>query len=107
MHTKQLASSGLSLPADTYIYSLARSNSACAVISSDDSLRVFDPANLALLHVREKANSGLTCLSVDSQGGGFVTAGRDGIIRCWDERAQAVGGVLSERAYIFARNLAL
>lgn len=97
--TKQIAASNLSLPADTYIYSLARSASGCAVISSDDSLRVFDPSNLSLVHTAAKAHKGLTCLRADSQGRGYVTAGRDGAVKCWDERAKnAAGAMMTDRA---------
>ncbi|THW03002.1 WD40 repeat-like protein [Aureobasidium pullulans] len=88
---KQLASSGLSLPADTYIYSLARTTSLCAAISSDDSLRYFDPTNLSLVHTVSKAHQGITCLKATSDGKGLVTAGRDGTVRCWDERGKSAG----------------
>ena len=96
--TKQLASSSLSLPPDTYIYSLARTQSGCAAISSDDSLRVFDPSSLSLIHTAANAHKGLTCLEADSQGRGYVTAGRDGAVKCWDDRAKSAGAVMTDRA---------
>jgi len=96
--TKQIAASNLSLPSDTYIYSLARTVSNCAAISSDDSLRVFDPANLSLVHTTAKAHTGLTCLRSAYQGRGYVTAGRDGAVKCWDERAASAGAVMKDRA---------
>ncbi|KAG9762948.1 WD40 repeat-like protein, partial [Aureobasidium melanogenum] len=89
--TKQLAYSGLSLPSDTYIYSLARTATLCAAISSDDSLRYFDPTNLSLAHTVSKAHEGITCLKATSDGKGLMTAGRDGVVKCWDERAKSAG----------------
>lgn len=97
--TKQLASSGLSLPSDTYIYSLARLATSCAAISSDDSLRYFDPTNLSLVHTVAKAHEGITCLKATSDGKGLVTAGRDGVVRCWDERAKSAGVKMADRKF--------
>ena len=99
---KHLASSGLSLPADTYIYSLARTTNLCAAISSDDSLRYFDPTNLALVHNVANAHQGITCLKSTSDGKGLVTAGRDGSVKCWDERAKSAGLQMSDRGSIAA-----
>jgi WD40 repeat protein len=97
MTAKQLASSGLSLPNDTYIYSLARTTTLCAAISSDDSLRYFDPSNLSLVHTVAKAHQGITCLKTTSDGKGLITAGRDGTVRCWDERAKSAGVQMADR----------
>lgn len=97
---KQLASSGLSLPADTYIYSLARTTSLCAAISSDDSLRYFDPTNLSLVHTVSKAHQGITCLKATSDGKGLVTAGRDGTVRFWDERGKSAGLQMTDRRFL-------
>jgi WD40 repeat protein len=99
MTAKQLASSGLSLPNDTYIYSLARTTTLCAAISSDDSLRYFDPTNLSLVHTVAKAHQGITCLKASSDGKGLVTAGRDGTVRCWDERAKSAGVQMADRRF--------
>ena len=99
MTAKQLASSGLSLPNDTYIYSLARTTTSCAAISSDDSLRYFDPTNLSLVHTVAKAHQGITCLKATSDGKGLVTAGRDGTVRCWDERAKSAGVQMADRRF--------
>lgn len=98
---KQLASSALSLPNDTYIYSLARTTTLCAAISSDDSLRYFDPTNLSLAHTVSKAHEGITCLKATSDGKGLVTAGRDGTVRCWDERAKSAGVQMADRRFPF------
>lgn len=97
MTAKQLASSGLSLPSDTYIYSLARTTALCAAISSDDSLRYFDPINLSLVHTVAKAHQSITCLKATSDGKGLVTAGKDGTVRCWDERAKSAGVQMADR----------
>lgn len=94
---KQIGSSGLSLPRDTYIYALARAAGACAAISSDDSLRYFDPANLSVVQSVTKAHEGITCLRSDSNGRGYVTAGRDGSVKSWDDRAKAAGSQLKDR----------
>jgi WD40 repeat protein len=99
MTAKQLASSGLSLPDDTYIYSLARTTTLCAAISSDDSLRYFDPSNLSLVHTVVKAHQGITCLKTTSDGKGLITAGRDGTVRCWDERAKSAGVQMADRRF--------
>lgn len=96
---KQLASSGLSLPPDTYIYALARAAGACAAISSDDSLRYFDATNLSVVQSVTKAHGGITCLRADSNGRGYVTAGRDGIVKSWDDRAKAAGAQLKDRMW--------
>jgi WD40 repeat protein len=99
MTAKQLASSGLLLPNDTYIYSLARTTTLCAAISSDDSLRYFDPTDLSLVHAVAKAHQGITCLKATSDSKGLVTAGRDGIVRCWDERAKSAGVQMADRRF--------
>lgn len=99
MTAKQLTSSGLSLPDDTYIYSLARTTTLCAAISSDDSLRYFDPSNLSLVHTVAKAHRGITCLKTTSDGKGIITAGRDGTVRCWDERAKSAGVQMADRRF--------
>ena len=100
MTAKQLASSGLLLPNDTYIYSLARTTTLCAAISSDDSLRYFDPTNLLLVHTVAKAHQSITCLKATSDGKGLVTAGRDGTVRCWDERAKSAGVQMADRRFL-------
>jgi len=98
---KQTASSGLSLPLDTYIYSLAQTTANCTAISSDDSLRYFDSSSLSLVRSVTKAHDGITCLQSNSNFSGYVTAGRDGLVKCWDERAEAAGSVLKDRKLEF------
>lgn len=80
-----LAKSTLGSPSDTYFYALARSGNTLATIGSDDCLRLFDGA-LKPMYKAASAHSGITCLSTIANG--FATAGRDGSVRCWDQRAK-------------------
>lgn len=85
-----LASSSLDLPTGSYIYSILGRSGAYAVISSDDSLRLFDGATLRLRPggVVDRTHAGVTCLrAFDGEGNVWLTAGRDGFVRCWDLRA--------------------
>jgi WD40 repeat protein len=104
-------SSDLGLPKDSYIYSFATTaaqddtrtdyyralapSDRLAVISSDDSLRIFDPSTLKLLpngHYA-KSHAGLTSLKRFAPNGQesnvLMTAGRDGTVRGWDLRSQS------------------
>ncbi|KAK3710469.1 hypothetical protein LTR37_010312 [Vermiconidia calcicola] len=78
---------------DTYLYSLARNGNFFATIGSDDSLRLFD-GSLKFLNKPSPAHTGISCLSTYENG--FITAGRDGLVRCWDARATRTGIELSE-----------
>jgi WD40 repeat protein len=88
---KALASSSLSLPSGSYIYSivpLCKSDSL-AVISSDDSLRVFNRESLQLDSggVLSNIHEGVTCVKhFGGDAGPVITAGRDGFVRTWDLR---------------------
>jgi WD40 repeat protein len=84
---QQVASSSLSLPPQSYIYSLVPIPAALAAISSDDSLRLFDRETLQLLPsgVVITAHQGITCLTSASDEL-LASAGRDGIARTWDVR---------------------
>ncbi|PKY07619.1 WD domain protein [Aspergillus campestris IBT 28561] len=90
MHTLQAtASSSLSLPEGNYIYSLAAvSPTSLAAISSDDSLRVFDAANLGHVSVvAPDTHEGVTALKTYDAGQQVMaTAGRDGKVKLWDLR---------------------
>ena len=97
---KHLAASNLSLPADTYIYTLARLQNYCAAISSDDSLTYFDPTTLKVLQQAAKAHEGITCLEAALDTQGVVTAGRDGLIKFWDDRAKEASLKLRERTLL-------
>jgi len=92
MHTlKAIASSSLGLPAENYIYSIAASAPGCfAAISSDDSLRVFDAANLDRVSViSHKTHDGVSALRSYTTGDAqlLMTGGREGTVKIWDVRA--------------------
>lgn len=92
MHTlKAIASSSLGLPAENYIYSIAASAPGYfAAISSDDSLRVFDAANLDRVSViSRKTHDGVSALRSYTAGDAqlLVTGGREGTVKVWDVRA--------------------
>lgn len=92
-HFHNAVTSSLSLPVNSYIYSLtpARQHQSLGVISSDDSLYVLDRETLAVLpggHI-PRIHDGVTCLKrFDDQGNVLATAGRDGAVRCWDLRTR-------------------
>ncbi|KAK0663151.1 putative WD repeat-containing protein [Lasiodiplodia hormozganensis] len=89
--TKLVAESDLSLPKDSYIYSLRQTNSFLTALSSDNSIRTFDPKTLQLLPggVIGSAHSSVTCLETYSEDGNVLaTAGRDGLVKCWDRRTK-------------------
>ncbi|KAI9876579.1 MAG: hypothetical protein M1830_006179 [Pleopsidium flavum] len=86
---KPVASSTLDLSRGSYIYSIIPTSSGYAVISSDDSLRVFDGVALQLQPggVVERTHAGVTSLKrFDDEDNVLATAGRDGIVKCWDLR---------------------
>lgn len=92
MHTlKAVASSTLSLPADNYIYSIvASAPGTFAAISSDDSLRVFDAADIDRVSVISHAtHDGVTSLQSFAMGDSHLlaTGGRDGKVKIWDVRS--------------------
>lgn len=88
---KLVAETDLSLPKDSYIYNLRQTNTALAALSSDDSIRIFDPKTLQLLPngVIGRAHDSVTCLQPYSEDGNVLaTSGRDGLIKCWDRRTK-------------------
>jgi WD40 repeat protein len=93
MHTlKATAASSLSLPAENYIYTIARSApGSFAAISSDDSLRVFDAATLDRVSVisNKTHDAGVTSLRSYAAGESqlLATGGREGKVKLWDVRA--------------------
>lgn len=100
MHTLQAtATSSLLLPSGTYIYAIAAASPPSgtqqqqfAVISSNDSLRLFDGQSLQPLSIiSAKCHDGVTALKEYRENGaeGFLlaTAGRDGAVRLWDPRS--------------------
>ncbi|MCJ1391859.1 hypothetical protein MMC18_004726 [Xylographa bjoerkii] len=87
---RPFATSPLSLPIHSYIYCIKGVGRSLATISSDDSLRVFDPVTLQVDsdHVFENVHTGVTCLeNVSLEAATVLTAGRDGYARCWDLRS--------------------
>lgn len=90
---KCIADSALGTAPDTYLYALAQSGNTFATIGSDDALRLFD-GSLKPLQKASPAHAGISCLS--KYGKGFATAGRDGLVRCWDTRAKRAATEISE-----------
>lgn len=99
-----IAASTLSLPPDTYIYSIVpTSNNALAAISSNDSLSIFDATTLAVLPSGHFADvhEGVTCLQKWADDENYlVTAGRDHHVRCWDSRSQQRVFDAGEHVYV-------
>ncbi|KAL6713822.1 hypothetical protein ACLMJK_008316 [Lecanora helva] len=101
-----LHTSPLSLPPETYIYSLLPLSPPptplLAAISSDNSLRFVDPHTLTeipdgVFEDVHEGDGGVTCLANEEgegSGGLVFTAGRDGVIRGWDGRVR--GGKIGE-----------
>lgn len=85
-----LSSSTLSLPADTYIYKLTSvsGDDKLAAISSNDTLRLFDPSLQLLPHgALDQVHEGVTCLeNFEASVGCLLTAGRDAAVNVWDPR---------------------
>ena len=103
MAMTQTLSSNLGLPTNSYIYKIITTSprldpysysqtDQLAVISSDDSLRIFDPATLQVVPngVIKAVNASVTCLerADDTASNIIATAGRDGLINFWDKRTQ-------------------
>ncbi|KAF1363599.1 WD40 repeat-like protein [Lizonia empirigonia] len=97
----QLSSSDLGLPPNSYIYRIISTaarldplsyskTDQLAIISSDDSLRFLDPATLNVNGVVKTVNNSVTCLerANDAPSNVVATAGRDGLIRFWDNRSR-------------------
>lgn len=107
MHTLTAkASSSLSLPPNSYIYSLTPSSpGSFAAISSDDSLRIFDASrgsnlgDVSVISPRSHKN-GVTSLKSytgNNQQQLLVTGGRDGMVRIWDARNRSKDAVVEMR----------
>jgi WD40 repeat protein len=112
----QTLNSNLGLPPNSYVYKILSASprqdpltylstaDQLAVISSDDSLRFFDPATLQVLPngVIEDVNKGVTCLErVDDARSNLVaTAGRDGLINFWDKRSRGRAMAIESRGCV-------
>lgn len=86
---KCIADSTLGTEPDTYLYSLAQTGNTFATVGSDDSLRLFDISLRPIKNVIS-AHSGISCLAAFGSEG-IATAGRDGMVRIWDARAERSG----------------
>ncbi|OSS46674.1 hypothetical protein B5807_09058 [Epicoccum nigrum] len=97
----QAFNSDVGLPPNSYIYRIistaARQDpltysktDQLAIISSDDSLRFLDSSSLKVNGVVKTANTSITCLERANGAPSNVvaTAGRDGLIRYWDQRSK-------------------
>lgn len=89
----------ISQPADTYVYDIVPVAAGIAAISSDDSLRLLDPASLSgtPLNSIRKVNTDVTCLktiSTSADGDALVvaTGGRDGKVCLFDPRSGSKAG---------------
>ena len=85
------AISSLILPPNSYVYTIAplSDRAQLAAISSDDSLRIIDSSTLKEVSngIIPNVHSGVTCLAVTKDDlNCLLTAGRDGLVRCWDLR---------------------
>ncbi|KAI9658448.1 MAG: hypothetical protein M1829_006803 [Trizodia sp. TS-e1964] len=90
LEAKFLHTAGISLPPESYIYSIIPTSQCLALTASDDSLRIFDRETLQLTTAGafKKVHDGVTCLKTLDPGGNIIaTAGRDGALRCWDIRS--------------------
>ncbi|KAJ8110418.1 hypothetical protein OPT61_g6734 [Boeremia exigua] len=97
----QTLNSDVGLPPNSYIYRIISTatrqdplayskTDQLAVISSDDSLRFLDSASLKVNGVVKNVNDSVTCLerANDAPSNIVATAGRDGLIRYWDQRSR-------------------
>lgn len=97
MPAKLLGQSNLSTPADTYLYTLARTGSDYATIGSDDSLRIFSIPSLNVSRTYASARKGISCLISAPDGTNIFTAGRDGLIRLWNPKDPSPKPILEIR----------
>lgn len=82
----------LATSADNYLFALAKGpGTQLATIGSDNALRLLDAASLKATKTIADSHTGVACLQSAPSGRGFVTGGRDGLVRCWDTRGQ--GGI--------------
>jgi hypothetical protein len=99
----------ISEPADTYIYDIVPVAAGLAAISSDDSLRLFDPLALsrAPLNSIRRVNTDVTCLKAvnsTTEGDALIvcTAGRDGRVCLLDPRTGSKIGEVRTGELVFS-----
>jgi WD40 repeat protein len=83
------ASFAIEQQSGVYVYDIVPVAGGIVSISSDDTLRLFDPSNLhhGPVYSVPKVNSEITCLeALDYQGSIVCTAGRDGKVTILDLR---------------------
>ena len=86
---EESATFAIEQPRGVYVYDVSPVGSGIISISSDDTLRLFDPLSLSLgpVYTAPKVNSEVTCLDVLDQNDSIVcTAGRDGKVTIMDLR---------------------
>jgi SEL1 protein len=109
MYTLSTTSSyHISDPPETYIYDISPVSGCLAAISSDDSLRFFDPTNLDAGPVNSvrRVNADVTCMEVLGSGdcgeGSIIcTAGRDGKVVMLDPRTGGKVGEVASGEFLF------
>lgn len=97
----QALNANVGLPPNSYIYRIISTatrldpltysrTDQLAIISSDDSLRFLDSATLNVNSVIKDVNDSVTCLerANDAPSNVVATAGRDGLVRFWDNRSR-------------------
>lgn len=99
MKTARCVAISASLNPDTYIYKILPISTELVSISSDDSLRVLDPPTLEVYGSVHGVHDGVTCLS-GFRDRLFLTAGRDGLVKCMDLRTRSTAFELSEGRWI-------
>lgn len=110
----QVFNSDVGLPPNSYIYRIistaARQDpltysktDQLAIIASDDSLRFLDPSTLKVNGVVKTAHDSITCLERgnDAPSNVVATAGRDGLIRYWDQRSRQKVLEVQSRTFLF------
>lgn len=94
----ECVASSIGIP-NTYLYALAKHThtNLLATIASDDSIRFLDADSLKTLQIIGGAHRGIACLGA-GHASHFITAGRDGMVRCWDSRMKQAIQMADPRA---------
>ena len=96
------AISQLQLSEHSYIYRILPITSYLAAISSDDSIRLVDPARLRQTPdgVFRDAHVGITSLASPPASTFLFSAGRDAVVRAWDVRTMAQSSSFNDNGSI-------
>ncbi|KAI4166066.1 MAG: hypothetical protein LQ342_000497 [Letrouitia transgressa] len=86
MKTASFLTQSSPLSPDTFVYTILSIQGSLAFISSDDTLRILDQTSLQLISssCSQEPQAGVTCLTRHGDRR-LLTAGRDGLVRCWDQ----------------------